>query len=155
MCQSKNFRLVSILPIFEIRSRSYFESHFQPIAPVATQQFDEIRIRYKCPIFYGLVICCSNLDSTQKERIAKAITKNGGAYQTALDRNKCTHLIVGSPGGKKHKYAKQWGFTIVNSQWIDDSVKKGFAQLHSLDKYKVESYDETMSEVSFCSKFVP
>ena len=54
--------------------------------------------------------------------------------------------MLGSPGGKKHKYAKQWGFTIVNPQWINDSVKKGFAQLHSLDKYKVESYDETMPE---------
>ena len=64
-----------------------------------------------------------------------------------MDKRKYTHLILGSPGGKKHKYAKRWGFTIVNAQWVDDSVKKGFAQLCTLDKSRDDKIFKSLKTI--------
>ena len=41
---------------------------------------------------------------------------------------------MGMPGGKKHKYAMQWGMTITKPNWITDSIEKGFAQSCSSSK---------------------
>ena len=43
---------------------------------------------------------------------------------------------MGMPGGKKHKYAMQWGMTITKPNWITDSIEKGFAQSWQLNQYK-------------------
>merc|ERR1711892_1006402 len=119
-----------------------------PIAPTQSDRFDELRRRYQCPIFHGLIICCSNVNSVEKEKLAKVIRQYGGDYETAMDRTKCTHLILGAPGGKKHKYAQRWGFTIVNASWCYDSVKKGFAQWATLEKYVVEGGNDSFDQSS-------
>ena len=32
---------------------------------------------------------------------AKLVSENGGRYANAMYKNECTHLILGTPGGKK------------------------------------------------------
>ena len=34
----------------------------------------------------------------------------------AMDKHECTHLVLGSPGGKKHKFATKWGLTITSTK---------------------------------------
>ena len=53
-----------------------------------------------------------------------------------MDKTECTHLVVGALGGKKCQYAKKWGVIIVPFQWVQDSIKSGFALSTDLPEYK-------------------
>ena len=107
----------------------------QPFAP-SSATFKEVSDSFRSGIFQGCTISCSNVDSDEKEQLARLITTHGGVYATSMDRNKCTHLAMGGPGGEKFKYAKEWGMTIITTKWITDSVQKGFAQLVTRKKYQ-------------------
>ena len=58
-----------------------------------------------------------------------------------MDKNKCTHLILGNPGGKKHIHAIKWGVSIANPAWITDSLSRGFAQHIKQPQYEVATPD--------------
>ena len=51
-------------------------------------------------------------------------------------RTECTHLVVGAVGGKKYEFAKKWGVIIVPFQWVQDSIKRGFALSTDLPEYE-------------------
>ena len=122
-------------------------NQLQPITPQSSN-YEQLTSSFKSGIFHGCTISCSNVESDEKEQLAKMISSNGGTYATSMDKKKCTHLAMGGLGGEKFKYAKEWGLTIVKTNWIIDSVNKGFAQLVSRKKYQVaETIIEEESEV--------
>ena len=47
------------------------------------------------------------------------------------------------PGGKKHKYAMQWGMTITKPNSITDSIEKGCAQSWQLKELPCDPTCET------------
>jgi NAD-dependent DNA ligase len=117
----------------------------RPIVPDRSEDFKRITEANKCPVFHGATICASNVSADEKAKLARLIDDNGGNYSAQLDKNRCTHLVMGMPGGKKHKYAMQWGMTITKPNWITDSIEKGFAQSWQLNQYKVDKPSKTSS----------
>ncbi|OAA43569.1 subunit of DNA polymerase II [Cordyceps fumosorosea ARSEF 2679] len=72
----------------------------------------------------SLLICLTGFGDPQREQISKRIRANGAQYTGDLTR-KCTHLIVGTPNGKKFKAAKAWGVRTVTLPWLDQSIERG------------------------------
>lgn len=56
------------------------------------------------------------------------IVENGGKYSGDLKVGECSHLVINKPVGEKYHYAKRWKVAIVTSQWLFDSLDKGYAQ---------------------------
>ena len=100
-CISNTIVGCSILSgLFDHSERNQHPTAKQPIAP-SSQDFDGFVSSFRSGIFLGCTICCSNVDSDEKEQLARLITTNGGQYSTSLDKHKCTHLIMGQAGGEK------------------------------------------------------
>ncbi|KAL4228966.1 DNA topoisomerase 2-binding protein 1 [Mactra antiquata] len=88
------------------------------------EQFQEL----KCPIFMGLVITVSGLNTSEKNEAKNLIEKEGGKYSGEMKVKECTHLIVNEPKGQKYNFAKKWEIHIVRSEWLYESIEKGFCQ---------------------------
>ncbi|XP_055995895.1 DNA topoisomerase 2-binding protein 1-like [Ostrea edulis] len=83
-------------------------------------------LEYSCPIFKGLVITVSGLDSEERNQVKKAVEAEGGKYTGEMKVNECTHLIINKPKGAKYEFAKKWKIHIVKSDWLYDSIEKGY-----------------------------
>ena len=106
-----------------------------------SENFAEICKKFLCPIFHGCAFSVSNLSTELRTDVANLVVTNGGLYMGQMDKNKCTHLVIGTPGGKKHQYAKKWGITVVPLRWIRDSIKREYALSTDLPEYKIEDFD--------------
>lgn len=119
----------------------YLVKQLEPMNAMS-QNFLDITRKCHCPIFYGCGFSVSNISSDKRTDLANLIITHGGCYMGQMDKNKCTHLIVGSAGGKKYQYAKKWGITIVPHKWIKDSIERGFALSTELPEYQVNCSEE-------------
>lgn len=120
--------------------------------------------RYKCPSLQGLVVTISQLVKNERETLKKLIENHGGIYSPALDMESTMLVVLAKAEGDKYKYAKKWKIPCVTSNWVFDSVEKGFClptkdygvELLN-DRVKVstpEKMDKTVAklqEVSMCS----
>lgn len=82
---------------------------------------------YKCPVFHGLTITCSNLPRQQKEEIRRLIDDNGGIFSGQLECENTKLLIIAIPTGEKYKYACEWKLPCVLPSWVYESVREGCA----------------------------
>ncbi|PNF40863.1 hypothetical protein B7P43_G15936 [Cryptotermes secundus] len=82
---------------------------------------------YKCPVFHGLTITCSNLPRQQKEELRKLINDNGGIFSGQLECEKTKLLIITNPTGEKYKYACEWKLPCILPSWVHESVCEGYA----------------------------
>lgn len=88
------------------------------------EQFQEFR----CPIFYGLVITASGLNSQERQEAKRLIEKEGGVYSGEMKAKECTHLLINEAKGQKYLFAKKWEIFIIRSEWLYESIEKGFCQ---------------------------
>ncbi|KAL3835828.1 hypothetical protein ACJMK2_021298 [Sinanodonta woodiana] len=91
----------------------------------------------KCPIFYGLVVTVSGLSSDERKEAKKLIEKEGGTYSGEMKMNHTTHLIINEAKGQKYEFAKKWNMCIIKTEWLYDSVEKGYCQ--KAENYPVDS----------------
>ncbi|KDR12289.1 DNA topoisomerase 2-binding protein 1-B isoform X2 [Zootermopsis nevadensis] len=82
---------------------------------------------YKCPVFHGLTITCSNLPRQQKEEIRKLINDNGGVFSGQLECDNTKLLVIANLTGEKYKYAREWKLPCVLPSWVCESAKEGYA----------------------------
>ncbi|XP_063404919.1 DNA topoisomerase 2-binding protein 1-like [Mytilus trossulus] len=94
---------------------------------------------YSCPVFYGLVITVSGFDSTERGEMKTMIEAEGGKYTGEMKVKECTHLIINKPKGQKYEFARKWKMHIIKSEWLYDSVEKGYCLDES--KYGLEGRD--------------
>ncbi|XP_036617640.1 DNA topoisomerase 2-binding protein 1-like [Trichosurus vulpecula] len=99
---------------------------------------------FKCPLFFGCIICVSGLCTLERRTIQQLTTKHGGHYMGHLQMHECTHLIVREPKGQKYEHAKRWNIHCVTVEWFYHSIEKGFCQDEAM--YKTESILKTKSE---------
>ena len=98
---------------------------------------DPIFARYKCPSLMGLTLTVSQMGRKDKELIKKAIESHGGTYTGQLDMELTQVLIISKAEGDKYKYAKKWKIPCVSSDWVFDSIEKGYC-LHT-EGYRIEN----------------
>lgn len=82
--------------------------------------------RYKCPSLMGLTITVSQLGKKDRDLLKKSIESHGGTYSGSLDMESTMLLILPKPEGDKYKYARKWKIPCVTSDWVFDSIEKGF-----------------------------
>ena len=111
--------------------------HLRPIIPDC-DLYNELLKTHACPVFHGLGISVTNIDQQSRMDIADLVVANGGSYNGILERTQVTQLVAGGPGGKKIKHARAWGIDVVTMQWVEDSVKRGFAQNTEQKEYKFD-----------------
>lgn len=102
-------------------------------------------LEYSCPIFKGLVITVSGLDSEERNQVKKAVEDEGGKYTGEMKVNECTHLIINKPKGAKYEFAKKWRINIVKSDWLYDSIEKGYCLEEK--QFSLTDNSETKAEV--------
>ncbi|KAJ8307553.1 hypothetical protein KUTeg_015637 [Tegillarca granosa] len=102
---------------------------------------------YRCLVFMGLVITVSGLDSEERAQVKKLAESEGGKYTGEMKANECTHLIINKPKGSKYEYAKKWGVRIVKSDWLYDSIEKGFCLEENKYELKESTSDMDVTEV--------
>ncbi|KAK3591402.1 hypothetical protein CHS0354_005324 [Potamilus streckersoni] len=91
----------------------------------------------KCPIFCGLVVTVSGLSTDERKEAKKLIEKEGGTYSGEMKMNHTSHLIINEAKGQKYEFAKKWNMCIVRTEWLYDSVEKGYCQ--KVENYPVDS----------------
>ncbi|XP_076358286.1 mutagen-sensitive 101 isoform X2 [Tachypleus tridentatus] len=101
---------------------------------------------YRCPVFKGLNITVSQIESDERKKIQKIIEDNGGSYSGALKAKETTHLVLVEPKGEKFKFAKTWRLYCVKVEWIYDSISAGYCLDETL--YQVTSDTEQEQETS-------
>ena len=92
--------------------------------------------RYKCPALMGLTLTVSQMGRKEKELLKKSIENHGGTYTGQLDMEQTQILIITKPEGDKYKYAKKWKIPCISSDWVFDSIDKGYC-LHT-EGYRVD-----------------
>ena len=97
---------------------------------------DPIFTRYKCPALMGLMLTVSQMGKKDKELLKKAIESHGGHYSGQLDMESTQILIISKPEGDKYKYARKWKIPCISSDWVFDSIEKGYC-LHT-QGYRVD-----------------
>uniref|UniRef100_A0A1X7V386 PAX-interacting protein 1 n=1 Tax=Amphimedon queenslandica TaxID=400682 RepID=A0A1X7V386_AMPQE len=80
----------------------------------------------------GLVLCPTQVSSSDLEKLWVMIHYYGGKYQRQLDRN-VTHLLAIKASGKKYEEALKHDIKAVTPAWLVDSIKKG--EVQSEEKY--------------------
>jgi len=73
-------------------------------------------------LFKDIVICCSSLNTKDKEMQYEAINHLGGSYSEELTK-KVTHLITENPESTKYKIALQRGIPVLTSEWIKECLQ--------------------------------
>merc|ERR1712126_793192 len=92
--------------------------------------------RYKCPALMGLTLTVSQMGRKDKELLKKSIENHGGTYTGQLDMEQTQILIISKPEGDKYKYANKWKIPCISSDWVFDSIEKGYC-LHT-EGYRVD-----------------
>ena len=92
--------------------------------------------RYKCQALMGLTLTVSQMGRKDKELLKKSIENHGGTYTGQLDMEQTQILIISKPEGDKYKYAKKWKIPCISSDWVFDSIEKGYC-LHT-EGYRVD-----------------
>ncbi|XP_029646885.1 DNA topoisomerase 2-binding protein 1-like isoform X1 [Octopus sinensis] len=87
---------------------------------------DEKFQKYTCPMFKGLIITVSGLESAERKKVKQLVEMEGGVYSGEMKVDECTHLIVNEPKGQKYEFAKQWKIQIVKPQWLYESIETGY-----------------------------
>ncbi|KAK3106422.1 hypothetical protein FSP39_019639 [Pinctada imbricata] len=103
---------------------------------------DDVFQEYVCPVFKSLVVTVSGLDSEERNIVRKTVESNGGKYSGEMKVNECTHLIINKPKGTKYSFAKKWKIHIVRTDWLYDSVERGYC----LDERKFSVDGDTGSD---------
>ena len=93
--------------------------------------------RYKCPALMGLTLTVSQMGKKDKEILKKSIESHGGTYTGQLDMEHTEILIISKPEGDKYKYAKKWKIPCISSDWVFDSIEKGYCL--KTEGYRVDS----------------
>jgi len=117
---------------------------------------------FRCPALLGVTVSVSQLNKADKELLRKSVETHGGVYSGALEMDKTTVLVCTSSTGDKYSHAKKWKIPCVTSQWVFDSIERGYClntEAYRVDKGKTNSstptkQDQTMAglaEVSMCS----
>ncbi|XP_052804049.1 DNA topoisomerase 2-binding protein 1-A-like isoform X2 [Mya arenaria] len=88
------------------------------------EQFQDL----KCPIFLGCQVTASGLSNADRSEAKRLVEKEGGTYSGEMKVKECTHLIINQPKGQKYHFAKKWDIKIVRSEWLYESIEKGFCQ---------------------------
>ncbi|XP_013785818.1 DNA topoisomerase 2-binding protein 1-like isoform X2 [Limulus polyphemus] len=97
---------------------------------------------YRCPVFKGLNITVSQIESDERKKIQKIIEDNGGSYSGALKAKETTHLVLVEPKGEKFKFAKTWKLYCVKVEWIYDSISAGYCLDETLYQLVSEAKQE-------------
>ncbi|XP_015595302.1 DNA topoisomerase 2-binding protein 1-A isoform X2 [Cephus cinctus] len=102
-----------------------WNTNLQQFVKATDSMFD----KYKCPVFLNLVITSTNLPRREKDELKKLIDNNGGIFMGALDGSKVKVVLApeNSALSDKLKYALQNNIPCVKSEWIYESIKKGYA----------------------------
>ncbi|XP_044258153.1 DNA topoisomerase 2-binding protein 1 isoform X2 [Tribolium madens] len=105
--------------------------------------------KYRCLPFHNLTICSTGFSNIEmRAEVAQKVAKNGGIFTAALTVSKTDVLIVYGVEGvlsKKYKAARtNPNIYCVSVDWINDSIKKGYALSHSL--YTVKKGTSTPSK---------
>ena len=94
--------------------------------------------RYKCPALMGLTLTVSQMNRKDKELIKRSIESHGGTYTGQLDMESTQILIISKAEGDKYKYARKWKIPCISSDWVFDSIEKGYC-LHT-EGYRIDGY---------------
>ncbi|CAB4058513.1 TOPBP1 [Lepeophtheirus salmonis] len=114
--------------------------------PIMTEEWVHGQFsRFKCPALMGLNISVSQMNPKDKDLLKKSIESHGGIYSKALDINSTNVLIVPTPEGEKFSYATKWKIPTLNSNWVFDSIEKGYC-LES-DEYKIEKKEIVLPQL--------
>ncbi|XP_078670927.1 DNA topoisomerase 2-binding protein 1-like isoform X2 [Branchiostoma floridae x Branchiostoma belcheri] len=92
---------------------------------------------YKCPVFKGIVVCVTGLDSVDRQEIRTQVEQYGGRYSGELRMKECTHLVAKEPKGAKYEFARKWKLHCVTTRWFYESLEAGVCQdenLYRLDR---------------------
>ncbi|KAI8489596.1 DNA topoisomerase 2-binding protein 1 [Branchiostoma belcheri] len=98
---------------------------------------DEEFQEYKCPVFQGIVVCVTGLDSVDRQEIRTQVEQYGGRYSGELRMKECTHLVAKEPKGAKYEFARKWKLHCVTTRWFYESLEAGVCQdenLYRLDR---------------------
>ena len=122
--------------------------------------------RFKCPALMGITFTVSQMNKKDKELLRRSIESHGGTYSGTLDMETTEILIITKPEGDKFKYARKWKIPCLNSDYVFDSIEKGYclpSEGYRIDVGGVSAKerastptkaDETaakLTEVSMCS----
>ena len=99
---------------------------------------DPIFTRYKCPVLQGLCITVSQYGKKDRELLKKSVESHGGSYTPTLDMNTTTIVILNKADGDKYRYAKRWKIPCITSDWVYDSIEKGYCL--STEGYLIGKY---------------
>ncbi|XP_044585283.1 DNA topoisomerase 2-binding protein 1-A isoform X2 [Cotesia glomerata] len=85
--------------------------------------------KYKCPVFFNIVVTASNVGKKDKEKIKDLITKHGGEFMGPLDGSKVTTVITNefSTKSEKIKYAITHNLPCIKQEWVFKSAEVGYA----------------------------
>ncbi|XP_012256497.2 DNA topoisomerase 2-binding protein 1-A isoform X1 [Athalia rosae] len=85
--------------------------------------------KYKCPVFMNLVVTSTNLSKRRKEQIEQLIHAHGGVFMRILDGEKVKIVIAPekSVHSQKLMYALQNNIACVKPEWVEESIKHGYA----------------------------
>ncbi|GAB1609328.1 DNA topoisomerase 2-binding protein 1-like [Argonauta hians] len=87
---------------------------------------DEKFQKYTCPLFKGLIITVSGLESSERKKVKQLVEMEGGVYSGEMKVDECTHLILNEPKGQKYSFALRFNIQIVKSSWLYDSIEAGY-----------------------------
>ncbi|ABN66463.2 DNA polymerase II complex component [Scheffersomyces stipitis CBS 6054] len=117
-------------------------------------------LSYKQPVFSGLSICISRIESSDSFRkkpaskeslsdyfmyrsLASEVAKNGGKPADSLtNSNSC--IVTTQTGGKRYSKAVEWRIPVVHPLWIHDSLIRGAAL--DMEDYKLSEDTKTLYE---------
>ncbi|KAL9647691.1 hypothetical protein ABK040_015180 [Willaertia magna] len=101
--------------------------------------------KYLLPALYGCKISVSGYKEEIRKKVKQLCETNGAHYNPDLIAG-YTHLITKKKGSDKFNFALQNNMNIVTYAWIEDSVKKGYAE----DECKYFLEDLTPDELVKC-----
>lgn len=102
--------------------------------------FERQNPKYKCPLFYGLIFCCTGVNKKEKTELTKKIEANGGIFKDIMTKDITTHLIINETKlqGEKYNRAKEWKIEIVNIKWLNKSIETGCCLTICSDQSQIE-----------------
>ncbi|XP_076255601.1 mutagen-sensitive 101 isoform X2 [Rhynchophorus ferrugineus] len=106
--------------------------------------------KFKCPIFHKQIICTTGISSrSEKVKLQELITANGGEMVGKLNLHQ-THVLIchGTEGttSEKFKAAKSRSIPCVTTDWLFNSVEKGYSLPYK--NYQVKAATSTPTKDS-------
>ncbi|XP_058791574.1 DNA topoisomerase 2-binding protein 1 isoform X2 [Phymastichus coffea] len=130
--------------------KSVWDTNLHEIIPATDSIFD----KYRCPVFYNLVVTSTSLNKRQKEDVKRLITKHGGEFMGILDGTKVKIVITVETNSlsEKLKYAMQNDIPCLKLEWVHDSIATGYSL--PFIKYVIKS-TQACSTPEKCSDLEP